>query len=153
MKDIVLTVRKESVYDEVAKTTAYVGHKLQGEENGYNRIFTKDSDQDLLDRFWQETCNAVTDQLKPYITQVQLSEGYDATISVPDAFDDTMKDSMESSLFSFFVTAIVGKWFRITNRSEVDTYLEEAVGYMNDVVRKLYHRTRPDRPSYNDVAI
>lgn len=153
MKDIVLTVRKESVYDEVAKTTAYVGHKLQGEENGYNRIFTKDSDQDLLDRFWQETCNAVTDQLKPYITQVQLSEDYDATISVPDAFDDTIKDSMESSLFSFFVTAIVGKWFRITNRSEVDTYLEEAVGYMNDVVRKLYHRTRPDRPSYNDVAI
>ena len=41
MTDIALTVNKESVYEEVAQTTAYTGAKMDN-ELAYNRIFTTD---------------------------------------------------------------------------------------------------------------
>ena len=44
MTDIVLTVNKESVYEEVAQTTSYTGAKMD-DELAYNRIFTTDEDK------------------------------------------------------------------------------------------------------------
>lgn len=50
MTDIALTVNKESVYEEVAQTTAYTGAKMDN-ELAYNRIFTTDEDKSMLERF------------------------------------------------------------------------------------------------------
>lgn len=159
--EITLSVNKEKVYDEVAKTTSYVGHKISDDDTAYNRIFTTDADKLLLDRFWEETCSASTEQLKRFIIDVSEhhSEGlgagdiYSVDLNVAAKFDSLMVDSIKTSLFSFFVASIISSWFRFTNREEVETYSLDATGHMEDVMRKLYHRKRPVRPATNNDTI
>lgn len=155
MIEITLTVNKANVYDEVAKTSSYTGAKMQDSDVGaYNRIFTTDDDQMMLERFWAETCASVTEQLKPFIVSVnnhphshgvELGRNYIATLSMPSTFKICMVDSIESSLFSVFVLAIIAKWYKITNKDEADSYTAEATAAMDDILRKIYYREKPQR--------
>ncbi len=154
MIEITLTVNKARVYEEVAKTTSYTGDKMQGDESAYDRIFTKDDDRIMLERFWIETCNAATEQFKQFIVSVSehpeshgvdLSRNYEVELELSSSFDVNLKDSIETSLFSFFVSAIVGKWFKFTNKGEVESFVADAAGMMNDIVSKIFYRKKPKR--------
>ena len=59
MKIIVFQIQKDTVYNEVAKTTSYTGAKMEGDEGAYDRIFTTDEDKIMLERFWNESKNKV----------------------------------------------------------------------------------------------
>ena len=146
---IELHISKSDVYNEVAKTTSYTGAKMDNDVSAYERIFTTDEDQQMLDRFWDESANAVTEQLKPFITIVSSSynnvAGYHVSLSLSCAFDDTLQSSIQSSLFSFFVNMIVSKWYKFTNKGEAESYAIEATGMMGDVMRKIYYRKKPKR--------
>lgn len=155
MNNITLTVNKANVYTEVAKTTAYAGAKLQGEEGAYERIFTTDADRMMLERFWMETANIATRQLQKHLVSVsahpeshgvELDKNYEVELRLSTLFDENLVDSIESSLFSYFVMSIVGKWYKFTNKAEAESAISEAVGLLEDVVQKLYHRKRPQRP-------
>lgn len=153
MIEISIDIIKSNVYDEVAKTTSYTGAKMDGDGRAYERIFTTDEDQQMLERFWDEAANAVTEQLKPFIKTLVTGGvngsdgqvGYHATLSLSSAFDETLSDSIESGLFSFFVNAIVSKWYKFTNKGEADAYATDAAGMMDDVMRKVYYRKKPQR--------
>lgn len=154
MKDIILTVNKANVYDEVAKTTSYTGVKMQGDDGAYDRIFTTDDDRLMLERFWVEACNAATEEFKPFIMSVSdqtdshginIENNYIVGLELSSAFDETLKGSIETSLFSFFVAAIVSKWYKFTNKGEQESYAADAVGMMQDVMSKIYFRKKPKR--------
>lgn len=162
MKNITLSVSKERVYDEVAKSTSYVGAKMTSDDAAYSRIFTKDSDRLLLERFWAETCSAVTDQLKRFIVSVNshvvsnvidMENDYEVELKVSELFDEALIDSIETSLFNCFVASITSKWFKYTNREEVESYSLESAGYLDEILAKIYHRVRPTRPTINNEAI
>jgi len=154
MIEVTLTVSKQRVYDEVAKTTSYTGAKMQNDDSAYDRIFTTDSDRSMLERFWTEACNTTTEQLKRFIVEVSdnsegnaidLSRDYVVKLELSSSYDDNLTESVQASLFSFFVSAIVGKWFKFTNKDETDNYIADAVGMMNDVMAKIYYRKKPVR--------
>ena len=154
MIEITITVTKADVYDEVAKTTSYSGSKMTDDKTAYQRIFTTDEDRLMLERFWSESCNAATEQLKPFIVSVSsasdghavdLTHDYVVTLSLSSAFDINLSDSISSGLFSFFVSAIVSKWFKFTNKSEADGYGADALSMLADVMRKIYYRKKPTR--------
>lgn len=154
--EISLKVSKALVYNEVAKTTAYTGAKASTDEDtsAYDRIFTTEADKLALETFWSETTNAATDELKEFIKSVSthapsngidLSQDYDVTLELSNSFDPTLRDSIESSLFSFFVAAIVSKWFKYTNKDDIKEYQDTAAGMMLDVHNKIYFRKKPTR--------
>lgn len=155
MNSISLSVNKANVYDEVAKTTSYAGKKMmEGDSTAYERIFTTDADRLLLERFWVETCNAVTEQIKPFITKIDaqpishgidLTRNYNVTLALSSAFDVSLTEAIETSLFSFFVASIVSKWYALANKSETEGMVAEAVGIMDSVKKMIYHRKRPTR--------
>lgn len=146
MQNISLTVNKAAVYDEVAKTTSYAGAKMQDDEGAYERIFTTDDDRMMLERFWVEACNGATERLKQFITGVtDGAEGYDVRLEMSGSFDVNLRDSMETSLHSYFVGYIVAKWFKFTNKGESESYAGDAAGAMDDVMRKVYYRKKPTR--------
>ena len=160
--EITLSVNKEKVYDEVAKTTSYVGAKMLGDESAYRRIFTTDADQLMLERFWNETCSAVTEHLKRFVVEVSphtspdavsITNNYSLTLKVSENFDNAIEDSINASLFSCFVASITSKWFKYTNRDEVAAYVTEGAGYLDEVMEKVCHRKRPVRPSVNDMSL
>jgi hypothetical protein len=161
--EIRLTVDKAKVMTEVAKTTAYVAHKMDIAEDAadpYGRIPTVDEDTEMLDRFFSEAANGAADALKEWLAEVNeprrspVATLTDATatdelaynLHLTGNFKTAVLSSMASSLFSYFVNAICAKWFLMTNKAEAEAYTSMATAHMDDVTSKLYHRVRPTRP-------
>ena len=151
-----ITISKSAVYDEVAKTTSYIGKKkFNDNATGYMRMFTTDADQLMLERFWSEACNVATDLMKPFIVdvnhrpdsyvEVASTDDYTVLLQLPENFSTSLTSSMCNSLFNYFMSAIVGKWCKFTNNEESETYLQEASRMLNDARSKLYYRNKPTR--------
>ena len=149
MADIVLTVNKEKVYEEVAQTTSYTGAKMD-DEHAYERIFTTDEDKSMLERFWNESKNTVCNSLKKILlSEIEASGEYELSLGVSSSFDEALTESMNRSLFSFFVMSITANSNPFTNKEEATGYATEAAIYMEDVMRKAFFKKRPIRPTYN----
>lgn len=150
MIDVSLTVSKREVYDEVAKTTAYVGAKMEGDERAYERIFTTDADQQMLARFWHECQVDACETLKKFLQQEgESSDGtYTMRLALSQSFDTALEESMQKELFSFFVTAIVAKWCTFTNKSEAADYVASAQALLTGIRRKAFYKRKPTRPTY-----
>ena len=150
MAEITLKVAKSEVWDEVAKTTAYTGDKMIGEESdgAYERILITDEDQKVLQRFWEEASAVANEQLKEMLTASSaMTNDYNVKLHVSNAYDTILNSSVEAALRSYFIAAIVARWCKFANKSEQDNYANEAAAMMEDVRRKLYSRKRPRRPN------
>lgn len=149
MKTISLTISKKAVYEEVAQTTSYTGAKMD-DEHAYERIFTTDEDAKQLERFWNECKNMVCNSLKKVLESETEQQGtYTLNLELSSAFDESLVESMQRSLFSFFVMNITAKWFTFANKSEATGYATEAATYIEDIMCKAYFKKRPIRPTYD----
>ncbi len=147
--EITLKVNKETVYDEVAKTTEYTGAKMD-DEHAYEVISTTDEDKAMLERFWNECKNMVCNSLKKVLVSEVEAEGeYSLTLGLSTAFDESLTESMQRSLFSFFVMNITAKWYTFANKSEATGYATEAATYIEDIMRKAFFKKKPTRPTYD----
>lgn len=150
MNRIEIHIDKAQVWDEVAKTAAYTGDKMIGDETAYDRIMLTDEDAKVLQRFWEEAASVANDQLKEMLLSGSgVSDDYRVMLEVSRSYDDNLTPSVEASLRSYFISAIVSKWYMFANKGEAETYSAEAALMMNDVLRKLYSRKRPQRPTRN----
>ncbi len=149
--EVTLTISKESVYDEVAKTTEYTGAKMD-DEHAYEVISTTDEDKTMLERFWNECKNMVCNSLKKVLVSENETEdgAYELTLGLSSAFDESLTESMQRSLFSFFVMNITAKWYTFANKNEATGYATEAATYIEDIMRKAFYKKRPTRPTYDD---
>lgn len=156
MKEINITIVKLNVYEEVARTTSYVGAKMLTEQDpgAYERIFATDADRGQLERFWAEVCNIVTGLVKPFVLElseqgdphgVELGRNYMLRLGMPQRFDERMQGAIIDGLHSFFVEMITAKWFRFANKGEAEAYAHSAEAMLKDVERKLYWRKKPAR--------
>ena len=153
MIDIILTVNKEKVYEEVAKTTSYTGAKMN-DELAYDRIFTTDEDKCILERFWCESRNTICNSLKKVLLdETEDGSEYRLLLGLSNSFKKVLKESMQRSLFSFFVMNITAKWYTFTNKEEAAGYATEAATYMEDIMRKAFFKIKPIRPTYEQSLI
>ena len=150
MIEVTLTIDKESVYKEVAQTTSYTGSKM-ADADAYDRIFTTDEDKSMLERFWSESKNTIANSLKRILLNEQEAENgtYSLHLGVSSSFDEALTESMQRSLFSFFVMNITAKWYTFTNKEEATGYASEAATYIDDIMRKAFFKKKPTRPTYN----
>ncbi|CDE57056.1 putative uncharacterized protein [Prevotella sp. CAG:873] len=149
MASITLNVNKADVWSEVAKTSGYTGDKMTDtDKNAYERILITDEDQKSLQRFWEEAVAVANDQLKEMLEMASpMNIDYNVTLNVSRSYDTVLNASVQAALTSYFISAIVGRWYKFSNKSEADSYLSEAANMMDDVLRKLYSRKRPRRPN------
>ena len=150
MKVVDITVNKGDVLNEVAKTTAYSGAKMTGEEGAYERIFTTKSDREMLERFWTECQVSVCESLKKFLQQEETTdEGWNLELGLSESFDDTLIKSIKKELFSFFVTGIVAKWYVFTNKKEAGEYEGSASHLLVGIHKKVLFKKKPTRPTYS----
>ena len=144
-----LSVNKDDVYNEVAKTTSYTGAKM-GDKESYERIPITDEDKVMLERFWNESKNTICGSLKKFLTDEQENGGaYTLTLDLSVSFDESLLESMERSLFSFFVMNITAKWYTLANKQEATDYAAAAATNVEDILRKAFFKKKPKRPTYN----
>lgn len=150
MIEITLTLDKSAVYHEVGQTTSYTGAKMN-DDSAYERIFTTDADDSMLDRFWSESKITIANHLKRVLLEENDLNGvYSLKIGVSDSFNESLVESMQLSLFSFFVMNITAKWYTFTNKQEAAGYAAEAATYVDDLMRKVFFKKKPARPRYDN---
>lgn len=157
MIKILLKVNKGLVYNDVEKVTSYVGAKTEeaGQQGAYDLNRVVDGNREVLERFWAVACSSASTSLNHYILHdegyhppthgVELADDYEIVLGLPDNFKESLKDSIESSLISYFVSFICGQWFDYMNKDEATVQIETAKGLMKDIVSMLYARKRPKR--------
>jgi hypothetical protein len=146
--EIRLTIDKSAVFDEVGLTTNYAGVKMEGaDRESQERVSVAEQDSVLLERFWAEACGTCTDVLKAFVLNVEHGgDAYVLTMATPAAYDDALTDSMERSLFSYFVASIIAKWDAVAYKADSAYYFDAAAAMLAEVLRKAYHKQRPKRP-------
>lgn len=148
MADSILTIKKSDVYEEVAKTTAYIGakNKLEDGKSAFDQVFVTDSDLTMIERFFNESLDALRNVLKRFISG---GSGVDGTITwqleMPSRFDDNLLSSINSSANSFLVNSIIGKWCEITANDKVKEYVDNAAALLLDIKDKAFFKKKPTR--------
>ena len=174
METITIQIFKDDVYEEVAKATDYTGAKLiDGDEKARDRILATDSELSDLGRFWEEAVLATNERLKQMLisgttklVMVSLTasektetaeqtmppirprkSAYEAVLEVSKSFDKELTANVQSALRNFFITSIIGQWFKFANKGEATDYFNQASEMMDGAERLLYSRKKPTRPS------
>lgn len=157
MQDITITIRKANVMEEVAKTTAYIGAKttLSDGKKAFDQVFVTDEDKKMVERFWTEAADVMTNLTRRFITSVSDvtidgSVNYVVNLSMSDRYDKNLTDSITTSMFSFFVSYIIGKWCEIVAKDDVKEYSDNATAMMESITQKLYHKIKPKRTTINE---
>ena len=153
MQTLTLEISKKKIYQEVERTTSYIGAKIVDDVEAYQRIRTIDEDAVLLDRFWKETKAEFCNLLKEYLFSVeQTGEGAEEQIEfklrLSESWDSVLGDTMQQDLFSFFVLNIIAKWFTLSNKAEAEGYKEAACGILTEMHINAIHKNKPMRPTY-----
>lgn len=127
MKKIELTILKSDVYEEVAKTTSYIGAKMP--EGSYETVFTTDDDRLMLERFWNEAYSDATLALNRYLHSQNgnvpgtgTNSNFNIVLHVSSRYNDALNDSLKSSLYSFLVNSITSKWLGFINAEGSSAY-------------------------------
>lgn len=148
MANFTLTITKSDIYEEVAKTTAYIGakNKLEDGKSAFGQVFVTDADLTMIDRFFNESLDSLRNVLKRFISGVSVA---DVTITwqleMPSRFDDNLLESIKSSANSFLVNSIIGKWCEITANDKVKEYADNAAALLLDIKDKAFFKKKPTR--------
>lgn len=151
---ITFKVLKEKVLDEIGRTTSYVGAKWHDDAQDYDRVYTTDADQPMLERFWNEACTGILRLLKEYLisakeeTDDNGSVAYIVEIMMPRHFDEALKDSIEKEMFSYFVDCITGEWMNYIDKDKAKEYTDRLRIVSESLTDKIYSRKRPKRSEY-----
>lgn len=169
MADVILEISKSAVLDEVFKQTAYVGAKITQSDgtNAYDKIYATADDAAMMERFWKEAIAFTTGNLKLYLTSCQTTTTTNVTseietspaiatsaltltivLSMPEGrYNISQNNSIVVSLYSYFVNYMTARWMAITNKPEAEYYEKYAQTSMEDVMRKVFSKTRPAKPA------
>lgn len=145
--EITLTIDRAAVLAEVAQRTEYTGAKSLQEDGAYDRIRTVDEDAPELLKFWDESRADMMLALKHlYPVEEQSGETYSVKIHPSSMFDTAQLPSMTDGLFSYFVDAIISKWYVYTNKDDAGAYATGAASMLEGVRQKAVHPKRVERP-------
>jgi hypothetical protein len=148
MADSTLTIKKSDVYEEVAKTTAYIGakNKLEDGKSAFDQVFVTDADLTMIERFFNESLDALRNVLKRFISGGSEVDGTITwQLEMPSRFDDNILSSINSSANSFLVNRIIGKWCEITANDKVKEYADNAAALLLDIKDKAFFKKKPTR--------
>lgn len=148
MADLIITIKRSDVYEEVAKTTAYIGakNKLEDGKSAFDQVFVTDADLTMIERFYNESVDALRNALKRFIAGESVEDGSTKwTLEMLSRFDDNLLSSINSSANSFLVNSIIGKWCEITANDKVKEYADNAAALLLDIKDKAFFKKKPTR--------
>lgn len=148
MANFQLTINKSNIYEEVAKTTAYIGKKttVENGKSAFDQIFVTEADSEMIDRFFNESLNLLINVLKRFILGDSRGDRLITfMLEMPSRFDGNLINSISLSANSFMVNSIIGKWCEITANDKVKEYTDNAAALLLDIKDKAYYKKKPKR--------
>ena len=149
MRDIRISINKDEVYEEVAKTTAYIGGKNL-DANGkslYDQVFGTDADREMLEGSWRDAIGDVSAALESVLTTERSDSDEEETfgLRVSNLFKESLVKTLETTAFSYVVNKIVVEWCLVVSKDKAEDYLSKANALLVKMDAILYMRKRPTR--------
>ena len=147
MKQIFIKLSKTDILEEVSLNSEYLGAKNAAEKEGlYARVATISHDRSLLDRLFADTFGNLSEKLREFIIETGLSDdGATLTLSLSNAYDDALTDSVNDDLRAGMVKGVAAAWFRFTYPEESQSWALESEKLFERAHAKLCYRRRPKR--------
>lgn len=156
MRVVTIGIDRARVLAAVARLTAYEGSRNPdvsptGETvyTTYERVFTTEADEELLDEFLRQFISTTATVLRDKLVQA----AWDGTgnvmqfdLRVWDTFPSLLRPEAANQLFDaakYFVAAL---WFNHTDKPLVESYTKMAVGELHSLEATLETKTPPQRP-------
>lgn len=149
MQEIKLEINKTDVYEEVAKTTAYIGGKTV-DANGksmYAQVFVTDVDNEMLERFWKGALDSLSCILGSILRLAPEEDDGDVCLylGMTDNFPMALEGSLKSTAIEYVENKIIGEWCAVTAKSEAEQYANQAGALLMQVNNFIHKRCRPTR--------
>lgn len=149
MVNLSISITKNSIYEEVAKTTAYIGGKSL-DANGkslYDQVFVTDADKEMLEGFWDDAINDVSIALDSVLATETSVSGEEEVfgLRVSSLFKGSLVKTLETTAFSYVVNKIVAEWCLVVSKDKAEDYLSKANALLVKIDAILYMRKRPTR--------
>lgn len=145
MINVSYTIDKSKVYDEVAMLTAYVGAK-KTDDVSYDIVSTTEENQEMLERFWKENIETLTNVLKRFnVTSNESGNICTIQLQLSDSYNTLLTNTIQKGLESYLINNIASKWFTITSKNDATQYVTEAGISLDGVMSKILYK-KPIRP-------
>lgn len=145
-----ISVCYEDVRDAVILNTNYVGAVVQQDGGTATRMFATEYDNDLFDRLWTETAEAVADGVKEFQdglmsakAAVGNSHYCQIPLSLPSNWNTNYETQMQASAKSVFVNTVTSRWFGIAKKDETGYYDSLSVKSGQELKSCIYARKKP----------
>lgn len=149
MQKLNISINRDKVYEEVAKTTAYIGGKNL-DANGkslYDQVFVTKADREMLEGFWHDAIGDVSAALESVLVTEKSDSDEEETfgLQVSTLFKGSLAKTLESTAFSYVVNKIVAEWCLVVSKDKAEDYLSKANALLVKMDTILYMRKRPTR--------
>lgn len=149
MRDIRILINRDKVYEEVAKTTAYIGGKSL-DANGkslYDQVFVTAADREMLEGFWNDAIGDVSAALgSVLVTEKSDSDEEEIFgLRVSSLFKGSLAKTLESTACSYVVNKIVAEWCLLVYKDKAKEYISKESSLLDKMDAILYMRKRPTR--------
>lgn len=148
MQEIKLDINKVDLYNEVAKTTAYIGGK-NVDANGKNlleQVFVTNADREMLQRSWAEAIDNVNTVLGNVLRQsTDEDKDWCIGLGMPNNFPKEMTQTLESTITHYAINKMVADWCAIVDKEEVENYVNQSTALLAQMSSIINKRRRPVR--------
>lgn len=150
MSTLSISINKATVISEISLVTTYQAGRNKNVPEDFSRVNVSDADTSILDKYWNECIAEIDKELKTFITANETSDTeYAMSLTMPSNYDSSMDNSVNVSLKTYAVNAILSKWFAITEPASSERYANVAAAAMQSAHSKLWFRKKPTRTTPN----
>lgn len=153
MIQITLSVATATLYEEVERTTAYLGAKQAPPDNPgnhFDRVAANPDDRPMLRRYSTEALSALAEKLKGIVGGMTPDSGEEGsaislTLNLSDCYDPCLTPSAEAAFRGYIAAFVTARWLRLVVPEKEGVWQEEARRLLTEITATLYHRNPPKR--------
>ena len=135
-------IEKAKVYEEVAKSTAYVGAL----NDAYEKISTVDANEEILSSFAEVAMNDILCALGAY---KPVSNELSIEVEMPETFDTTKTEIITRLIFEYIVSVVIWKWLFLVFPEKAIMWEQKAEVAMRKMKTNINARSgRVKRPAF-----
>lgn len=140
--ELVVTIIKSSVLEEVYKLTGYTGSK----HDDIDKLSSTEDDALLLTSFYKEGTSSLSDEVSRFGSMTAESDS-DSTFKfeLPSSWNDKFTSSLQKSMAQYVVSYVCAKWFNLMMKDESKYYDGICNGLSASITKYLCERKRPSR--------
>lgn len=166
MKIATIRIDRNDIFEQIARKTSYIGDKLQGQDDAYDRIAVTESDMEFFSEPFMLALAECVEMLYPYAietsqhadtrqnnaessqgpeTETVVAFAYDIHLSLPDTLSQTTLNLASRQINDYIVSRLIAEWMLASNIESHSYWIERYTSIRAHINRTLTARTQPVR--------